>query len=211
MIPHIQSLYSTSWVAWTMLFLAMCLLVGEMSHRGYLINCLASLLGPLERRYDGVPRILTVVLLLLFCFGVSGMSLYLSLYQSGEFSWMVYFKMIGLVAAMLVVREVILQWVGYVCSLGALISTIHHQYLSFWVLLSLLLWGMALWVEHSPRWLAYRWLWLIPIALYGLFWFWKLIRTFYKSSFSWLYILLYGLTAEFLPFAGMMIVAQKIL
>lgn len=211
-IPHILSPLSAAWSGWTMLGLLLCAVLSEVMQPGVIMQAGSSLLTRAERTYKDAPtNFFGQLLITLFRIGTLAMGLYLCLYRGGNAPYWVFAAISGLILAMLLLKMLCNVLLDYTFQLSRLYAPAYEQYGNLLTLTMVVLYPCLLFLLRVGSIVAARWTVGLLLVAFGLLWFVRCIRIFASSLVAIGYILLYFLTLEVLPMAGLFLLTQKIL
>lgn len=209
-IPHISSPYSEPWVAWTLLLLLVIALFSQSAQRNPLTD-LRNIFSQSERHYgSNTQNWAANIAALLFRWGVLSLTVYLIVYQPGCFTLLNYVKVLGVVAAVFCVQTLVTIAVGQVFLQPKQREVIAEQYSYIRNLTTILLWMVLLVMTNIPGQLALYILVGITALLFSGVVLGKGIRLFYRKPLSLFYILLYFISLEAIPLAGIFTWAKQI-
>lgn len=209
-LPHIETLYTLGWIPWAILLLGVNAYLTEWTHRGFMAGCWAVVPAVPVRRYEDSLKLLTKLFAWVFCLGTTAMGLYFVFNHRLLFRMDVWAFLALTVLAVVIVKEVLLLFVGYVFSWSSLMPTIRLHYRQMWVALSAVLWPICLLLSRIPEAIGYSWIYWVLLGVYELCILWKTIQIMYREAISLLYILLYFLTLEILPIGGILLLSSYI-
>lgn len=207
-LAHISTLYSDSWVAWTLCVLMFIALLNRSSERNFIV-ALRNISSHSERIYTSKTQSwISIITSRLFCFGIVAMAMMVLVYAGETIRLVHYLQVLGLVGLIFVIRALLLQWVGYVFVPMKKVKNALEQYRVLCMLTCLLLFPMVLICVNFPSPLLAYVLCGIVFVMYVLVLFWKCLQLFYRDILSVVYILLYFVILEILPLAIMLFLTQ---
>lgn len=209
-LSDIQTIWSEPWVGWVMFLFLLILGVMEYMERGIIRDAFRGLISPMERRgyIQTETQLVTHVLGWLFRTGVLGMGLYVvvgDMTHCYPLGWLVAGAM---VTGMHGVKLALAGWINYLFQLTRHFRLIYVHYVAVWT-------GVAMMVYPCVL-AAIRWEGVLPmhLLLYLLTGFYALavtIKLLCSVPMRWITIpsiLLYVLTVEVLPIAGVVYALQ---
>lgn len=210
-LPHIETLYTLGWIPWVFLFLGINMCLIEWTHKGLMVGCWTAVFALPVRRYEDKPKLLSKLLAGVFCLGTTAMSLYLVFNRQFVFRIDVWACLALMVLAVLMIKDVLLLFLGYVFSWSNLMPTIRQHYRQMWMAFSAILWCVCLLFSRVPVVMQYVWVYWVLLGVFELCILWKTIQVMYRSAISLLHILLYFVTLEILPIGGILLLSVYII
>ncbi len=209
-IPHISSPYSEPWVAWTLLLLLAMAILSQSRQRNPLTD-LRKIFSQYERHYGSNTQNWTAnIAALLFRWGVLSLTIYLVIYQPDNFTLLNYIKILGIAAAVFCAQTLVTAAVERVFLQPRQREVIIEQYSYIRNITYIILWGILLVMTNIPNQLTLY----ILVGITALFFsgvvLGKGIRLFYRKALSLFYILLYFISLEVIPLAGIITWAKQI-
>lgn len=202
-IAIISTPISEAWPMWLMFFLLLCVVLAEVLQPGSMRLAFRTAFTRLERTFgDRANNFMSRLLLNIFRVGTLAMSLYLYSYQNAPFSMLTYCYIVLLIMAGVFVKMMLTWLVSYTFEMRRSTTVFLPQYDNLWTILCVMLYPLnLLYINLSDGTLIY-WTSFVAAALFvGLLMF-KLLQNFYTGPRSLLYLLLYILTLEFVPFGA---------
>lgn len=211
-ITRIVSPGSASWVVWVLLLL-ICIAVSNISVLFSLPTLWRSLSSYSNRIYTGggTQTLLNRALSVVFRVGVLSMCAYMLCNNGTSFVLLKYCMLIGVVGAVALIQWLAWQFVGYTFLQPAQReNTSEHRsviYNATCVILLMLLLPMIHTTTEVYHYVAVA---IFLVVLFGVMLV-RAIQMFCQSPLKLLYILLYIITLEFLPLAGIIVWAKQII
>ena len=207
-LAHISTLYSDSWVAWTLCVLMFIVLLNRSSERNLMV-ALRNISSHSERIYTSKTQSwISIITSRLFCFGIVAMAMIVLVYTGEMIRWVQYVQVLGLVGLVFVIKALLIQWVGYVFVPMKKVNNALEQYRVLCLLTCVLLFPIVLICVNFPSPLLAYILCGIVLGIYVLVLFWKCIQLFYRDLLSVVYILLDFVILEVLPLAVLLFMTQ---
>ena len=195
-----------------MLFLLLCAILSEWFQPGVIIQSPTSLAVRNDRTYKEAPvNFMGQLLITLFRIGTISMALYLCQNPENGFSFILYAAICGLVFAVLGLKMLCNWLLDYTFMLSRQFGTQYEHYGNLFTLVAIVLYPAALILMRLVTPIAARWCMAIVIGLFILVWSYRCIRTYVTSAVSVLYLILYILTLEILPFVGLAYISAKMI
>lgn len=210
-VDHISSLYSDSWVVWTLFVLLFIALLNRSSETNIVI-AFRNVTSHSERIYTSQTQSwLSMITSRVFCFGILAMAMMVLVYQGGAIRMVQYLQVLGIVGLVFVVQRLLLHLVGYVFVPMKKMNNAMEQYRVLRMLACMLLFPIVLLMINFPNPLLARILCGIVGGVYGLVLLGKCVQLFYRNILSILYILLYITILEILPIAVIVLWTQHVM
>ena len=207
-IPHIDSLYTSTELAWLSLLLLVCCMVASLANPYVWKDGFTSFFSRVDRRYSAPVRLLPMVLTEVFTIGALALTLWLFFYQNGPLQWRVWWIAIGMVLGWLLMHRGVLELTGYVFSMRNEARALWHDTYLLLSSLSLITFALCCLAQWIPMQSFLR----AGVMVTGGFFvgavFVKLCMTYLSSMRALFYILLYVMTVEVLPL-GLLYGAMK--
>ncbi len=208
--PHIASLYSSAGFAWLLLALLVCAVVTRVSYPLFLHDCVSVVFSRIARRYSDTTRPATIVFSHLFLLGTLAMCLWLCLYADGPLHWLHYGMTAGLVVVWLLMRFLLLRFLGYVFSFRHEAQAVHEDSLSLLMLVAMVQYVACCLAPLISAQDVFRWIATGVAGVYLTTLTGKMVVTYARSFRTLFYICLYILTVEILPPAALYLIAFQI-
>lgn len=214
-INRISGPLSEPWVAWLMLFLLALLLLANRFRPGMIHTSFLTLFSAKERDSIFVQSSIDIrgqVLAFIYEVSVIALSAYLVCFTAGQFAFVTYMKILGVVIGVFALKFLLSAYLSFVYFDSSTFSMCLSQYSS--LLMAVLsaaypLLLVALFVPQVSRTAVL----VMAVALLSFFFVCllvKLFRIFFKDLLACFYILLYLCTLEFLPLALIMFGALRL-
>lgn len=202
-IAIISTPISEVWPMWLMFFLLLCGVLSEALQPGSLRLAFRTTFTRLERTFgDRATNFMSSLLLNLFRIGTIAMSLYLYAYQHSPFSMLTFGYVILLILAILLVKMTLSWLVSYTFEMRRSANAFLPQYDNLWTILCVLLYPLNLLYINVSQGEFIYWASIVAAGLFvGLLVF-KLLQNFYAGPRSLVYLLLYLVTLELVPFGA---------
>ncbi|MGN1239529.1 MAG: DUF4271 domain-containing protein [Paludibacteraceae bacterium] len=203
-----MSPFSSPWVAWVMLGLAICAILAGVFQPAVIRQGFVSLFSKVERSYNDSPmNYIGQVLLFVFRAGIVGMAIYLFTYNSdlatqangGDFLFSRYMTIMGAVAAMEVVKYLVSLLLNYTFQLSRQFATLFTHYTYVSTSICCVLYPLLLLIIYFGNQALTTIGLCIMMGLCWLVLFIKWVRVFFTDIASVVYVVLYILTIEVLP------------
>ena len=200
-LTHILSPLSAPWCGWTMLALLLCAILSEVAQPGAISRVTTIWqVKTTNRTYKSAPaNFFGQLLISLFRIGTPAMGVCLCFYQGGDFRWISYIAVFGLILSVIMVKMLCNLWIDYTFRLSRLFEEIYEQYGHLVSMSAIILYPCILVLFHVDNVLVARWVMGVVTALFLVWFIYRSMRAFYTSPASIFYILLYFLTLEVLP------------
>lgn len=210
-LAHISTLYSDSWVAWTLCVLMFIALLNRSSEMNIMV-ALRGISSHSERIYTSKTQSwISIITSRLFCFGIVAMAMTVLVYTDEIIRFEQYMLALGIVGLGFMIKALLMQWVGYVFVPMKKVTNAMEQYRILCMLTCRLLFPVVLIAINFPSPLLARTLCGIVGGIYALVLFWKCMQLFYHDMLSIVYILLYFVLLEILPLATMLFLTQYVI
>ncbi|MBO4250144.1 MAG: DUF4271 domain-containing protein [Paludibacteraceae bacterium] len=211
-IEHIVSSASAPWCSWTMLGLLLCAVLSEWFQPGVISQSPISLAVRNDRTYKESPvNFMGQFLVSLFRIGTVGMALCLCLSPENDFSFLMFIAVCGLVLAVLLLKMLCNSLLDYTFMLTRQFGAPYEHYGNLFTLVALVLYPIVLVLMHWVTPVAARWCLAVVTGLFVIAWLYRCIRTYITSAIAVLYLMLYMMTLEILPFAGLAYISAKMI
>jgi len=209
-IAHIISPLSAPWCGWTLLGLLLCAILSEWSQPGVITQATSSLLVRNDRTYKESPvTFLGQFFITLFRIGTLSMALCLCWEEAGTFSYAAFWAVCGIIIGVLVLKMLLNGLLDFTFMLSRRFGAPYEHYSNLFTLLALVLYPVVLVLVHVGSSVASCWCLAIIAVLFSLIWLYRCIRTYIQSPMAILYVALYFVTLELLPFAGLAYISAK--
>jgi hypothetical protein len=211
-IPHIISPLSAPWCGWTMLVLLLCAVLGEWFQPGVISQSVSSVVVRSDRTYKDAPVNLQGQLLVsLFRIGTIGMALCLCRAPEGSFSFAAFWVACGLTLGVLILKMLCNLILDYTFTINRRFGAPYEHYSNIVTLGTAVMYPILLILIHASIPAVTRWSLATVAALFGLVWLYRCLRTYVVSINALVYVLIYFVTLEILPFAGLTYIFAKTL
>ena len=211
-IAHILSPVNAGWVGWMMFALLVCAVLAECLQRGIITQAPLSLFTRSERTYKDAPVNLQGQLLVsLFRIGTIGMALCLCWAPEGQFSFAAFWVACGLTLGVLILKMLCNLILDYTFTINRRFGAPYEHYSNIVTLGTAVMYPILLILIHASIPAVTRWSLAAVAALFGLIWLYRCLRTYVVSINALVYVLLYFVTLEILPFAGLTYICAKTL
>lgn len=195
-----------------MLFLFLCMAFSVMHQPGILRDSYRSLYSKMKRTYSDISSdLLTRMLCGFFRVGTIAMCLYASFFTGEHFSGWVYLLVVVAVAITEGLRWALSQLCTFTFTLKRKMDIPESNYSALWILTSVALFFVTLLIINFGTTVSVLLLLFLVIANYIAVIAWKLIAVFLSEIHDVIYIALYILTLEVLPFTMLAVAAHALL
>ena len=195
-----------------MLFLLLCAVLSEWFQPGVIAQAPSSLVVRNDRMYKESPvNFMGQLLVSLFRIGTIGMALCLCLAPEHDFSFLTFGIICGLVLVVLLIKMLCNSLIDYTFMLSRQFGAPYEHYGNLFTLVALVLYPAVLVLMHLVTPVAARWCLAVVMVLFIVAWLYRCIRTYITSFTAVLYLLIYILTLEILPFAGLAYISAKMI
>ena len=184
-----------------MLALLLCAILSEVAQPGA-ISRVATIwqVKTTNRTYKSAPtNFFGQLLVSLFRIGTPAMGICLCFYQGGDFRWVPYIAVFGLIFVVFIVKMLCNLWIDYTFRLSRQYEEIYEHYGHLVSMSAMIMYPCLLVLFHVGNALACRWVMGVVTGLFLIWFVYRAVRAFYTSPGSIFYILLYFLTLEVLP------------
>lgn len=211
--PHILSPLSSAWPWWVMLALLLCAVLSEATQPGAVVRAFTVLQVKANKRsYKSAPEnFFGQFFVALFRLGVLSLALQLCLYDGETFRFATYAAISGVILAMWMIKMIANLWIDYTFMLSRRYEDVYEQYGHMVTLSALLLYPCLLVLLHVCQVIVARWVVGIIVVLFLLFLLYRMVRVFYQTPLSVVYILIYFLTLEALPLAALWVLTTQMI
>ena len=200
-LTHILSPLSAPWCGWTMLTLLLCFILSEVAQPG-VISRVATIwqVKTNNRTYKSAPsNFFGQLLVSVFRICTPAMGICLCFYEGGDFRWVTYMAVCGLILGVMLLKMGCNLWVDFTFRLSRRYEEIYEQYGHLVTMSAIILYPCILVLFRLDNVLISRWVMGVVTALFLIWFAYRAVRAFYSSPGSIFYILLYFLTLEVLP------------
>lgn len=195
-----------------MLGLLLCAVLSEALQPGVITQAATSYMARAERTYKAAPNnFFGQLLITLFRIGTWSMALFLCFYTEGNASGWSFAALCGLVLAMLMLKMLCNVLLDYTFQLSRHYPPVYEHYSNLLTLTMLVVYPSLLFLLRLDDVTTSRWTLGIILAVFCLVWLLRCLRVFLSSPMAIVYIILYFLTVEVLPLAGLIYLAQMML
>lgn len=209
-IPHITSLISAPWCAWTMLVLLLCAVLAEWFQPGVVVQSPASLFAHTDRTYKESPtNIMGQFMITLFRLGTIGMALCLCFCPAGNAPFAAFWLACGWIMAMWLIKMLCNVLVDFTFYLSRRFGTVYEPYGDLMTLGSIALYPIVLAMIHFGTPIVSRWVFGIWAILIIGIWIYRSARQFMVSLVAVVYLIMYIATLEIVPIAALIYVSDK--
>ncbi|MBR4705051.1 MAG: DUF4271 domain-containing protein [Paludibacteraceae bacterium] len=210
-IEHIISPLSAPWCAWTMLVLLLIAILSEWLQPGVITQAALSLVARTDRTYKEAPaNTFGQLFIALFRIGTLALGLCLCLATDGQFSFVGFSVVCGLILGMLLLKMLCNQLLDYTFLLTRRAVAPYEHYANIATLATLVLYPAILILMHVGTPVAGRWVVGIVTILFIGMWLYRSFRLFVTSVRDLLYLMLYVATLEILPLAALYYLSEKL-
>ena len=190
--------------------LLLCAVLAEVSQPGVITQAYTSLTAFTERVYKESPATLFgQVFITVFRLGTIAMALCLCFPAENHFSVTAYWAVVGVVLAVVLLKMLCNVLLDFTFELSRRFDTPYEHYANITTLASLLLYPVVLAVIRIGSLPMARWAVGSVAVLFVLMWCYRTFRTYTVSPMALLYLLLYHITLELLPMAGLAYLSAK--
>lgn len=188
-----------------MLFLLLCVILSEVAQPGALSRVVTIWqVKTTNRTYKSAPaNFFGQLLISLFRIGTPALGLYLCFYQGGDFRFLPFLAICGLILAIFLLKMLINMWIDFTFRLSRQYEEIYEQYGHLVSMVAIILYPCVLLMFRLDNALVCRWVMLSVTALFLIWFVYRSVRAFYTSPASIFYIILYFLTLEVLPLVAL--------
>lgn len=210
-LPHIMSLYSASWIAWVMFLLLVVALLSPLMQVTSMT--LHSIFSRSERTYAvHVRSRMGGLALRVFRFGVLAMAVLICVGGQYGPSVFTYLQVLCVCTIVFLLQTLLLYGVGYVFVSPKRMDVAKEQYDNVRTLICACAYPILLVLVNASSLKILPWIVCgIVFVVYIVVLFAKSVQLLYTHPLSILYILLYIVCLEILPFAISIVVVQSIL
>lgn len=205
--PRISSPFSEPWVAWTMVILLVLLILADRIQRGLATTAFRGLFSNKDRDSifsESVSNRYGQIALLLYEIGITSLTLYVSMYQTGPFSFLTFLRICGIICAAAGIRYIIREVFAYIFLTPKEFRGAKYHYHILINVYTILLYPLILPMLFVPFMTPQtNTILLSVLALSALIlWLIKAFRLFFTNILAGFYIFLYLCTLEILPILG---------
>lgn len=209
-IAHIISPLSAPWCGWTMLALLLFAVLSEWLQPGVISQSPISILVRAERTYKEAPTsVLAQLLITLFRIGTLAMLISLCFCENGSFPFVTFMAICGIVFGALIAKMFCNILLDYTFQLSRQFGEIYEHYSNLLTLTIVALYPVLLLFLHIGSSSSYRWLLIITGGVFLLLWLVRSVQQYIRTPMAILYLLVYTLTLEVLPMAGLIYLSAK--
>ena len=209
-IAHIISPLTAPWCGWTMLGLMLLAVFSEWLQPGVITQATTSLTVRMERTYKDAPtNFLAQTLITLFRIGTLAMAICLCFAEENQFSFWAYLAVNGIIFGMLIVKMISNVLLDYTFQLSRLFGDAYEHYSNIFTLVMVVLYPVLLLFLHIDSPLATKWLLGIATGIFLLLWLFRSVQQYVRTPLALLYLLVYTVTLELLPLAGLAYLSAK--
>ena len=210
-IPLISTPISEPWTAWILLALLLCFILAIGHTPDAVKEAIRDIFSKLERNYNESGQdTFSLMLFQIFRVGVVAMMVYLFCFRGGEFSLLTYGKIVGAVTGMEIIRLALFTMIHFAFRFQQTLQTFLRHYLNIWLLMSILLYVLCLFMVNYTIDTLWTGLTIAAIAVYVTILVWKMISMAPFRLRHLVYILLYLLLMEAIPFGILWHIAKFI-
>lgn len=211
-ITHITSIVSAPWVAWIMLALMICAVFAEWAQPGVISQAPTSFFARTDRTYREAPaNFMGQLLITLFRLGTMTMTLFICLCPAGQASLAAYGLILAGILAVLLVKMLVNVSIDYIFQFTRHFGVAYEPYGDLVTMISLLLYPAMLVITRFGTPVAAQWVAAIAAVLFIALWIFRAWRTYVSSLMAPVYLMMYMLTMEVLPLAGIVLLSEKII
>ena len=209
-IAHIISPLSAPWCGWTMLALLLFAVLSEWLQPGVISQSPISILVRAERTYKEAPTsVLAQLLITLFRIGTLAMLISLCFCENGSFPFGTFMAICCIVFGALIMKMLCNILLDYTFQLSRQFGEIYEHYSNLLTLTIVALYPVLLLFLHIGSSSSYRWLLIITGGVFLLLWLVRSVQQYIRTPMAILYLLIYTLTLEVLPMAGLIYLSAK--
>ena len=206
---HILSIQSAPWSGWIMLLLMLCAVMSEWLQPGVVSRASENLLSRADRTYKEAPdNLLAQILINIFRIGTIAMGLCLCFAPQGDFRFVAYAAVCGVLLGMLVVKIICNLLLDYVFQLSRHYGSMYEPYTSLLTLTALVLYPCLLVLLYLDSYIAGRWDMGIVSIVFLILWLYRSIRQYIHTVLSISYVAFYFITLEILPMAAIFAISS---
>ena len=201
---------SAPWCGWTMLVLLLFAVLSEWLQPGVIAQSPVSILVRAERTYKDAPTsVMAQILITLFRIGTLAMLICLYLCESGSFPFAAFMAVSGIILGVLIAKMLCNILLDYTFQLSRQFGEIYEHYSNLLTLTVVALYPVLLLFLHIGSAASYRWLLIITGGVFLLLWLFRSAQQYIRTPIAILYMLVYTLTLEVLPMAGLIYLSAK--
>lgn len=201
---------SAPWCGWTMLVLLLFAILSEWLQPGVVSQSPLSLIVRAERSYKDAPTsVMAHILITLFRIGTLAMLICLCFCENGSFPFMAFMAVCGVILGVLITKMLCNVLLDYTFQLSRQFGEIYEHYSNLLTLTVVALYPVLLLFLHIGSPSSYRWLLMIAGGVFLLIWFFRSAQQYIRTPMAILYLLVYTLTLEVLPMAGLIYLSAK--
>ncbi len=209
-IIHIISPLSAPWCGWTMLALLLFAVLSEWLQPGVVSQSPTSLLVRAERTYKEAPTsVLAQLLITLFRIGTLAMLICLCFCENGSFPFVTFMAVNGIILGVLIAKMLCNILLDYTFQISRQFGEIYEHYSNLLTLTIVALYPVLLLFLHIGSPSLYRWILMITGGVFLLIWLFRSAQQYIRTPMAILYLLVYTLTLEVLPMAGLIYLSAK--
>ena len=209
-IAHIYSVVSAPWVAWVMLALLLSAVLAEWAQPGVISQAFTSFFARTDRTYRESPANFQGQLLItLFRLGTVTMTFFLCFCPDGQASLTFFGLIFGGVIAVTLLKMLVNLLLDYTFQLSRRFGTSYEPYGDLMTLIAVVLYPALLLLIHFGTPLASQWVAGAAAGLFLVLWIYRSWRTYVSSAIAPVYLMVYIVTMEVLPLAGLAFLSGK--
>ena len=209
-IVHIISPLSAPWCGWTMLALLLFAVLSEWLQPGVVAQSPTSLLVRAERTYKEAPTsVIAQILITLFRIGTLAMLICLCFSENESFPFTAFMAVCGIILGVLIAKMLCNVLLDYTFQLSRQFGEIYEHYSNLLTLTIVALYPVLLLFLHIGSPSSYRWILMITGGVFLLIWLFRSAQQYIRTPMAILYLLVYTLTLEVLPMAGLIYLSAK--
>ena len=211
-ITHIISSASAVWCGWMMLGLLLCGILSELFQPGVISQAKGSLAAQGDRLYKESPNnFMGQLMITLFRVGVITMAVYLCCDQTPAFSFTGFWVIFGIVMAVSLVKMLLNIGTDYTFRLSRSFGNGYEHYGNILTLGTVILYPVVLVLMRFGDPLLNRWIVGGVGALFVATWLYCAFRQFVHTPRAILYLLVYMVTVEALPWVFIFMLSNQII
>ena len=211
-IPHIMSFMSAPWCSWTMLGLLLSLVFAELFQPGVVTQASSSLLMKANRTYKAAPQnFFGQVFISIFRIGTMALALCMCFAQESASRYSTFWIVCGVILAVLLVKMLCNRIIGYTFMLSRPFASAYEHYANIITIAEVVLFPCLLVLLRVGSPVAMRWVLGIISVLFLIMWVYRCARLFLESPAALFYVILYIVTLDILPLAGIYILTSQII
>lgn len=210
-IAHILSPSSAPWCGWIMLALLLCAVLSEAFQPGVILQAKNSLSAQSDRMYKESPATFMGQLMIgFFRVGTIAMAIYLCCANEQTFTLAGFGVVYGIVLAVLGIKMLCHLFVDYTFSISRRFGAPYEHYGNIATLATIALYPVLLVLLRVGFPILNQWLIGSIGVAFLVVWFYHAWKQFVAHPIAIPYMLIYSFTLEFLPWAALYVISDKI-